>query len=345
VERQEILRTSFTLVADEPVQRISENTLTIPFHDLSALGQDEQTQTMKRLQDEVPKWLSNLEVPPVGALLVKLADDKHVFILAIHHILSDEWSGQVVWRDLMELYSAACRKQRPNLPEVRIRYVDFAVWQKERIEGGKLAESERYWLGRLSGEIPKLKLPVETSQNGKQETDLLNEVIESYPELAQQLARIAQAQDATPFMVKLALFKAFLSRITGQNDILLGSTTAGRDHPDIEPLIGLFVNVVALRTNLGGNPKFTEILARVKQSCVEAYAHQEYPFDLLIQRLAPTREAGQLPLLQAFFADIPQSEPKVIEELRFTPVDVSNGMAAGVVGRRLPVGLAFSVPC
>ncbi|MBZ5507161.1 MAG: amino acid adenylation domain-containing protein [Acidobacteriia bacterium] len=341
VERQEILRTSFTLVADEPVQRISENILTVPFHDLSALGQDEQTQTMKHLQDEVPKWLSDLEVPPVGALLVKLAEDKHVFILAIHHILSDEWSGQVVWRDLMELYSAACRKQRPNLPEVRIRYADFAVWQKERIEGGKLAESERYWLGRLSGEIPKLKLPMETSQNGKRETDLLNEVIESGPELAEQLVRIAQAQDATPFMVKLALFKAFLSRITGQSDILLGSTTAGRDHPDIEPLIGLFVNVVALRTNLGGDPKFSEILARVKQSCVEAYAHQEYPFDLLVQRLAPAREAGQLPLLQAFFADIPQSEPKVIEGLRFTPVDVSNSMAAGVGGRKLPVGLGM----
>jgi amino acid adenylation domain-containing protein len=341
VERQEILRTSFTLVADEPVQRISEKILNIPFHDLSALGQDEQTQTMKRLQDEVPKWLSDLEIPPVGALLVKLAEDKHVFILAIHHILSDEWSGQVVWRDLMELYSAACRKQRPNLPEVRVRYVDFAVWQKERIEGGKLAESERYWLGRLSGEIPKLKLPMETSQNGKRETDLLNEVIESGPELAEQLVRIAQAQDATPFMVKLALFKAFLSRITGQSDILLGSTTAGRDHPDIEPLIGLFVNVVALRTNLGGNPKFSEILARVKQSCVEAYAHQEFPFDLLVQRLAPAREAGQLPLLQAFFADIPQSEPKIIEGLRFTPVDVSNGMAAGVGGRKLPVGLGM----
>ncbi|HEX4604323.1 MAG TPA: amino acid adenylation domain-containing protein [Candidatus Angelobacter sp.] len=341
VERQEILRTSFTLVADEPVQRISTNTLTFPFHDLSALAPDEQTQTMKRLQDEVPKWLSDLEVPPVGALLVKLADDKHVFILAIHHILSDEWSGQVVWRDLMELYSAACRKERPNLPEVRIRYADFAVWQKERIEGGKLAESERYWLARLSGEIPKLKLPMVTSQNGKQETDLLNEVIESGPELAEQLVRIAQAQDATPFMVKLALFKAFLARITGQNDILLGSTTAGRDHPDIEPLIGLFVNVVALRTDLGGNPKFSEILSRVKQSCVEAYAHQEYPFDLLVQRLAPAREAGQLPLLQAFFADIPQSESKIIEGLRFTPIDVSNGMAAGVGGRKLPVGLGM----
>ena len=341
VERQEILRTSFILVADEPVQRISENILTIPFHDLSALEQDEQAQTMKRLQDEVPKWLSDLEVPPVGALLVKLTEDKHVFILAIHHILSDEWSGQVVWRDLMELYSAACRKQRANLPEVRVRYVDFAVWQKERIEGGKLAESERYWLGRLSGEVPKLKLPMETSPNGKRETDLLNEVIETGPELAEQLIRIAQAQDATPFMVKLALFKAFLSRITGQSDILLGSTTAGRDHPDIEPLIGLFVNVVALRTNLGGDPKFSEILARVKQSCVEAYAHQEYPFDLLVQRLAPVREAGQLPLLQAFFADIPQTEPKVIEGLRFTPIDVSNGMAAGVGGRKLPVGLGM----
>jgi amino acid adenylation domain-containing protein len=341
VERQEILRTSFTLIADEPVQCISEHTLNIPFHDLSDLGADEQAQTMKRLQEEVPKWLSNLEVPPVGALLVKLADDKHVFILAIHHILSDEWSGLVVWRDLMELYSAACRKQSPRLPQIRVRYADFAVWQKERIEGGKLAESERYWLGRLSGELPKLKLPVETSPSSQRATDLLNETIESGPELAEQLVRMGQAQEATPFMVKLAVFKAFLSRITGQDDILLGSTTAGRDHPDIEPLIGLFVNVVALRTNLGGDPKFAEVLKRVKQSCVEAYAHQEYPFDLLIQRLAPVREAGQLPLLQAFFADIPQSGPKVIEGVRFMPVDVSNGMAAGIGGRKLPVALGL----
>ena len=341
VERQDILRTGFTLIADEPVQQISENTLSIPFHDLSALGQEEQSQEMKRLQDEVPKWLSNLEVPPVGALLVKLAEEKHVFILAIHHILSDEWSGQVVWRDLMEFYSSACRKQDPRLPQLRIRYADFAVWQKERIESGKLAKSERYWLDRLRGELPKLKLPVETSDNGKKPTDLLNEVIETGPDLAEQLTRIGQAQDATPFMVKLALFKAFLSRITGQDDILLGSTTAGRDHPEIEPLIGLFVNVVALRTNLGGDPKFAEILKRVKQSCVEAYAHQEYPFDLLVQRLAPARDAGQLPMIQAFFADIPETEPKVIEGLRFTPVDVSNGMAAGVGGRKLPVGLGM----
>jgi amino acid adenylation domain-containing protein len=341
VERQEILRTSFTLIADEPVQCISDNTLSIPFHDLSALGQAEQAQTMKQLQEEVPKWLSNLEVPPVGALLVKLAEDKHIFILAIHHILSDEWSGQVVWRDLMELYSAACRKQSPSLPPIRVQYADFSVWQKERIEGGKLAESERYWLTRLSGEVPKLKLPRENSQNGKKETDLLNEVIESGPELAEQLVRIGQAQDATPFMVKLAVFKAFLARVTGQTDILLGSTTAGRDHPDIEPLIGLFVNVVALRTDLGGDPEFAEVLKRVKQSCVEAYAHQEYPFDLLVQRLAPARDAGELPLLQAFFADIPQSEPKVIEGLRFSPVDVSNGMAAGVGGRKLPVGVGM----
>ena len=134
VERQDILRTGFTLVADEPVQQISENTLSIPFHDLSALGQEEQAQTMKRLQDEVPKWLSNLEVPPVGALLVKLAEEKHVFILAIHHILSDEWSGQVVWRDLMEFYSSACRKQ--------VRAYRNSVFVMQTLRSGRKKESK-----------------------------------------------------------------------------------------------------------------------------------------------------------------------------------------------------------
>ncbi len=241
----------------------------------------------------------------------------------------------------MQLYSAACRKQPAQLPEIRARYADFAAWQKERIEGGKLAESERYWLQRLSGELPKLNLPIEPVQNGTQATDLVSELVESGPELARYLAKLAQEHDVTPFMLKLAMFKAFLSRVTGQQDVLLGSTTAGRDHPDIEPLVGLFVNVVALRTKLDGDPTFVEILKRVKQTCIEAYAHQEYPFDLLVQRLAPVREAGQLPMLQAFFADIPATEPKAVEGVWFSPLDVSAGMGAGLGGRKLPVGMGM----
>jgi amino acid adenylation domain-containing protein len=343
VKRQAILRTSFGVVADEPVQRISEDTLDISFHDLSGLPADEQTREMKRLQEMIPEWISSLETPPVGALLAKLAEEQHVFVLAIHHILSDEWSGQVVWRDLMEFYFSACHRKAAKLPEVRVSYADFSVWQKERIECGKLAESERYWMDRLGGDLPKLHLPVEKPQSGRPATDLLTETIEIAPEVSERLLAMGQAGDATPFMVKLALFKAFLARISGQHDILLGSTTAGRDHPDIEPLVGLFVNVVALRTDLAGDPAFAEILKRVRQSCVEAYAHQEYPFDLLIQRLAPVRDAGQVPLVQGFFADIPYAEPRVIEGLRFTPVDVSNGMAAGMGGRKLPVG--FGMVC
>ena len=341
VERQEILRTSFRLIADEPVQCISEHTLDIRFDDLSHLGEDAQAERLRQLQQEVPHWLSNLEEPPVGALLIKLAHDKHVFILAIHHILSDEWSGQVVWRDLMELYSAACRKQAPQLSPIRVRYADFAVWQKERIESGKLAESERYWMTRLSGPLPKLKLFHARPQDQQGAVDVFMETAESGPELTAQLIRLGQAEEATPFMVKLAVLKAFLARVTGQDDVLLGSTTAGRDHPEIEPLVGLFVNVVALRTSLAGDPKLTDVLKRVKQTCIEAYSHQEYPFDLLVQKLAPSRDGRQLPLLEVFFADLPQLEPQVIEGLRFTAMDISQGMSVGIAGSKLPVPMGM----
>lgn len=336
-ERQDILRTGFRQVADEPVQCISEIGPVIPFHDLSALGSEEQAAQLKRLETEVSCRLAYLERPPVGSLLIRLAKNKHVFILAIHHILSDEWSGRIVWRDLMEFYSAACRNETPQLPPIRVRYVDFAVWQKERIERGDLAESERYWLQRLDGPLPKLQLSWEHSERQQQTPDLLTETVDSGPELDAQLMRIGRAENATRFMVMLTVFKLFLARITGQEDILVGGTTAGRDNPDIEPLIGLFVNVVALRTKFGGDPKFSEALKRVRQTCVEAYAHQEYPFDLLVQRLAPARDANQLPILEAFFSYAPYMEAKVIEGVKFTLVDASKGMAVGIAGRKLPV--------
>ncbi len=342
VERQAALRTSFMLLGDEPVQRISSGVqLLVPFHDLSALAQEEQQESIRSLLAAVPVWLSDLEVPPVRALLIKQAEDKHIFVLVLHHIISDEWSGQVVWRELMDFYGAACRGQSARLPELRVRYVDFAVWQNDRIERGMLAESESYWLNQLSGELPKLKLPVEHLRAMQPALDVRQETIETSKEIAGQLRRMGQVQEATTFMVRLAIFEAFLSRITGQDDILVGSTTAGRDHPDIETLVGLFVNVVALRTGLQGNPPFMEILKRVKQSCVEAYAHQEYPFDLLVQRLAPVRDSDSLPILQAFFADVPPMKPQAVEGVWFRAVDASSEAPVGGVGGRLPVSLGM----
>jgi amino acid adenylation domain-containing protein len=341
-ERQAALRTSFTLLADEPVQRISTSVpLPLFFHDLSSLTQKEQEGKLRSLLAEIPNWLSDLEVPPVRALLIKQAEDKHIFVLALHHIISDEWSGQVVWRELMDCYGAACRGQSARLPELGVRYVDFAVWQNDRIETGRLAESERYWLDRLSGELPKLRLPLEDVRAAQPAHDVREETIETSAEVAGQLRRMGQAEEATTFMARLAVFTAFLSRITGQEDILVGSTTAGRDHPDIETLVGLFVNVVALRTSLHGQPPFTEILKRVKQCCVEAYAHQEYPFDLLVQRLAPVRDSESLPILQAFFADVAPMKPQAVEGVWFRAADAGHEAAVGGFAGRLPVNMGM----
>ncbi|HLJ27398.1 MAG TPA: amino acid adenylation domain-containing protein [Candidatus Angelobacter sp.] len=341
-ERQAALRTSFTLLGDEPVQRISADVrLAVSFHDFSALAPAGLEASMRSLLSEIPNWLADLEVPPVRALLIKQAEHKHVFVLVLHHIISDEWSGQVVWRELMDFYGAACRRQSTRMPEVRVRYVDFAVWQNDRIERGMLAESEQYWLKQLGGELPTLKLPIDHQPVARPVLDVLDETIKSSAEMAGQLRQMGQVQEATTFMARLAVFKAFLSRLTGQEDILVGSTTAGRDHPDIEALVGLFVNVVALRTALNGNPSFVEILKRVKRCCVEAYVHQEYPFDLLVRRLAPVRESESLPILQAFFADIPPMKPQAVEGVWFKAVDASSESPGGVAGRRLPVSMGM----
>lgn len=341
-ERHASLRTRFTLLEGGPVQQISPDAnVPIPYHDLSRLTETERRAQTKRLVDDVPKCFSNLESPPVQALLIKQADDKHLFVLAVHHILSDGWSGQIVLRDLVELYAAACQKRQSALPALRVRYVDYAAWHNKKIEQGKLAESERYWLNRLGGDLPKLQLPLNDLRAAKTGKNLGSETVETGAEVTRQLGLIAEACECTPFMVKLALFKAFLAKITGQHDILVASNSGGREHVDIEPLVGLFVNFIVLRTDVGEAPCFTNLLQRVKQTCVEAYAHQDYPFDLLVQRLAPERNSEQMPFLQAVFAEVPHADPQTAEGVRFTGVDLDSETQADLAGRTLPEGLGL----
>ena len=343
VRRQATLRTSFTVVNGEPVQHIhDESELPVPFHDLSgweASKREQQTQMLLAGVSDVP---FDLAVPPVRAILIKVSETEHLFLLALHHIISDGWSGTIVARELMQLYSHFSGGQKESLPKLRVRYVDYATWQNDRIERGALKGSQAYWLRRLGGDLPRLQLPVDPSELSNSSQELGEEVIVIDSEVADALKRLAQTRDATGFMARLAAFKAFLSRITGQKDIIVGSTLAGRDHPEVEDLVGLFVNVVAFRTNVEGASSYEEILDQVKHTCLEAYAHQEYPFDLLVRDLAPARTAEQIPIFDTFFAEGPIEQPSSVEGVTFRSVDLGNDTPVVAAGRKLPAAFGMT---
>ncbi len=338
IRRQAALRTSFTLLNSEPVQQIhAESVLTIPFYDLSSLDESIRSTETQSLLAKISDTAFDLCVPPVRGVLIKLAEKEHIFLLALHHIISDGWSGNVVSRDLMQLYANYSSGKEGELPALRIQYVDYAAWQNAHIESGALEQSEKYWLARLAGELPRLKLPVGVPTQIASGHEVREEAILIEAEPAGALRRLAQREEATAFMVGLALFKAFLMRLTGQEDILVGSNLAGRDRAELEEIVGLFVNIVAFRTSLAGNPSFIEVLRRVKQTCLEAYAHQEYPFDLLVQRLAPVRHAGEIPIFQTFFAEGPKETPANAAGVTFRAVDLGNETPVAAAGRQTPL--------
>jgi amino acid adenylation domain-containing protein len=326
VARQESLRTSFTTVDDEPVQRVlSDFRLELPFHDLEALAEAERSGRVSALLAETSGRPFDLETPPVRAALLRLAAERHLFILAAHHIVLDGWSRFVVLRDLLRLYESEDRA----LPELAVRYVDYAAWQNERIEKGALEAEETYWLSRLHGELPELELPGARRPSGDGGFETRVETVEGEDAVAEGLRRLGQACDATPFMVQLAVLKAFLSRLTGQEDVLIGAPVAGRDRSELEGLVGTFVNTLVLRTDLSGDPTLEEVVSRVKQTCLEAYAHQEYPFDRLVQRLNPARDANHIPLLQVVFASGPAAALEAEADLRLTATGDVSGSGGG----------------
>jgi amino acid adenylation domain-containing protein len=301
VERHDSLRTSFSVVGEEPVQRVCPGfALELPFHDLSSCAEAERSRRFAALVTERSARPFDLATPPLRAALVRLEPRRHVFVLVAHHLLLDGWSRRLLLRELLHLYAG----DRPPLPELPVRYVDYAVWQNTRIEQGLLKRDEDYWLRSLSGELPTMELPGSRRRGSPGSAELRTwlEVLETGRDVGKALQRLGERCDATPFMVELALFAALLSRLTGREDLLVGTLVAGRDRRELEGVVGMFANMVVLRTRLGGDPTLEQVIANVRQSCVEAFTHQDYPFDLLVRRLHPSRRAHGLPIMQTFFS-------------------------------------------
>ncbi len=304
IRRHEILRTTFPTVDGQPVQVITPPTaLTLPIHNLQGLSVQEQTDRIQQIAKSFASKPFNLAVDPlVQFTLLQLSNQEHVLLLKMHHIIYDGWSLDIFKRELSQLYAAFAQRLPNPLSELPIQYADFAVWQRQWLTGVVLERQLNYWQQQLAGvsgilELPtdKLRPPVQ-SFRGKVERFQLDR------DLTQRLKQLSQESDATLFMTLLAAFLVLLSRYSGQLDIVVGSPIANRNNKSVEQLIGFFTNTLALRGDLSGNPSFADFLAQVRQTTLSAYAHQDLPFEMLVEKLQPERDLSRNPLVQVMFS-------------------------------------------
>ncbi|MCC5616019.1 amino acid adenylation domain-containing protein [Nostoc sp. CHAB 5836] len=296
IQRHETLRTTFSTVNGQSVQIIASSLkLSLSVIDY----QNGAVQQLLTQQSQQPFDL--IQGPLLRAKLLRLAQQEHILLLEMHHIISDGWSVEVFLQEIALLYKAFLTRSSSPLPEVSIQYKDFAYWQRQWLQGEILQTQLSYWKQQLEGIPAALQLPtdrprpvVQTSHGAQQSIELPEKVIE-------QLKAIAPQKGVTLFMLLLAAFQTFLYRYTGQDDIAVGTAIANRNRDEIKQLIGFFVNTLVLRTDMGGNPTFDELLTRVKKVALGAYTHQDLPFDQIVEAVQPERHTSQTPLFQVMF--------------------------------------------
>jgi amino acid adenylation domain-containing protein len=330
VRRHEVLRTNFRSLNGEPVQVIQSFTPeSLAVNDLSTLPEAARESLVRQLsmaEASRPFDLENGRM--MRAVLLRLTTDEHVLFLTLHHIAADDWSFGVLIRELSVLYRAFSLGQPSSLPELPVQYADFAAWQRAWLTGEMLEAQLSYWRGQLAGAPPLLELPTDRPRPAVQSSRGGVETLWLDARLCVALKRLSREEGATLFMTLLAAFQALLSRYTHQQDIIVGSPIANRTRAEVEELIGFFVNTLVLRTDLSGNPGFRELLGRVREVTLGAYAHQEVPFEKLVEELQPERSAGHMPLVQVIFAF--QNSPQDTFELpglKMSGIEADNATA------------------
>ena len=304
VQRHEILRTTFNDEGGKPVQVVSATpNLEFQHVDLEEWPEGDRTAEVRRLAaQEARRPFNLLEGPLVRAVLVRLGKEEYVLIMLMHHIVTDGWSIGVFTHELESLYSAFSAGLPSPLSDLPIQYADYAAWQREWLQGGILETQLAYWKKQLSGNLPILQLPTDRprptvqTNNGSIQNFHLSEGI------LKKLRDLSFHHGVTLYVTLLAAFKTLLFRYTGQTDFAVGSPIANRNRSEVEGLIGLFVNNLVLRTNLSGDPVFTELMERVREVTLDAYAHQDVPFEKLVEVLNPARDMSHSPLFQVMFA-------------------------------------------
>jgi amino acid adenylation domain-containing protein len=304
VERHEILRTRFVEIDGDPAQVVEPGAgLALAVHDLSGLHGNEQRAAVDRLAfDNAMSPFDLARDPLLRAALLRLADEEHVLLLTQHHIVSDGWSIGVLVREFCALYAAFATRRPDPLPPLAIQYADYAAWQRAWLADGRAASQRDFWVAHLQGAPALLELPTDHPRPPRQSYRGASLGFAVPPALAAGLRALSQRHGMTLFMTLLAGWSLLLSRLSGQADVVVGTAIANRPRTELEPLLGFFVNTLALRLRFDGEPTLAETLARTRQVLLQAYAHQDLPFEQVVEALQPPRSMAHSPVFQAMFA-------------------------------------------
>ncbi|CAJ6461443.1 syringomycin synthetase [Burkholderia pseudomallei] len=301
VMRHEALRTCFVREEGEPIQVIQPHAdLTVSYHDLREAEQSEQrAKNLSQAHASAPFDLSR--DLPVRVLLLQLADEAHVVQVVMHHIASDGWSVGVFLQELSALYGSFIAEQGDPLAPLPLQYADYAAWQRRWLASGQLEKQGAFWQTNLSGAPTLLELPTDRPRPPKQSHAGASVEVKLGAALSERVKRLSQRHGVTPYMTLLSSWAAVLSRLSGQEEVVIGSPVAGRNRTEVEALIGFFVNTLALRLDLSSEPTVGELLKRTKAQVLSAQAHQDLPFDQVVERVKPPRSTAHPPLFQVMF--------------------------------------------
>jgi amino acid adenylation domain-containing protein len=304
IRRHEVLRTTFRTFDGQPVQVIAEaSPFALPLTDLKHLSPSERAAQAQYLsQEESLKPFDLTQGTLIRARLLRLASEEHLMLLTMHHIISDGWSTGVLIREVAALYQAYSRGEASPLPELPVQYADYALWQRDWLSGETLDAQLAYWRGQLAGVPPVLELPTDFPRPAVKTFNGATRRFTLPHELSDELHKLSRQEGATLFMTLLAAFSVLLSRYSRQSEIVVGTPVANRTRTETEQLIGFFVNTLVIRTRLEGEPTFREMLRQVRETSLQAYAHQDVPFEKLVEELAPERNLSYTPLFQVAFA-------------------------------------------
>jgi amino acid adenylation domain-containing protein len=329
VDRHESLRTTFAVQDGKPLQVVAPTLrLLVPKLDLRELpGQEREARLVALAGEEAEQPFDLAKGPLIRVTLVQLAEYEHALLLTMHHIVTDGWSMGIFIRELTTLYTAFARgAETTPLAPLTVQYADFATWQQGLLQSAVLEDQMGYWKRQLTGAPYVLDLPTDHTRPPTQTYRAGNVTLALTTKVVAGLKVFGQKEGATLFMTLLSAFAVVLSRYTRQQDMLIATTIANRNHTELEDIIGFFVNTLVLRTDVSGNPTFRELVQRVRELCLDAYAHQDVPFDRLVEELQPERDMSRMPLVQVMFTV--QNAPRDgwdLAGVRVEPVDMGVG--------------------
>ncbi|AIC93107.1 non-ribosomal peptide synthetase [Shouchella lehensis] len=322
VSRHEGLRTTFEIQDGEPIQVIHDQMRGFYNEiDLSEQSPSDRLEEFKIYKINNEETNFDLQSGPLFIVkIIKFSDFEYALLMNMHHIIGDFWSWEVLMKDLSKMYLSFCENKDDSIADLKLQYKDYSSWQNKRLNGGELKDSERYWVEQFKKEIPVLELPLDYPRSEAQKFEVTHEKITLNQEKLIKLKQLSKSQDVTNFMSLLATIGIFISKIAGQEDIVVGTPEAGRNNVDLEGIIGFFVNTLPLKLNINSDITFFELLRKCKNVAVNAYDHHEYPFDLLVEKLGVEREISRNPLFSVMFQLVHPSPMPILKDINLISI-------------------------